>query len=260
MTLPATGLAEAVSAPDAAENIERGERGRRRRRRGGRERDDSRDGVAANDASVADPDDAAATEPQSVTPDAASAIDVAPAGGGIADEDRGVHEGGARRRRGGRDRHRREERPADGETAMAEPKTSPDLSARMGEEAVDASAAIAQVEDSPLLAAATLPLLEPVATLVEPTPSIATVPAAPFALPTDELAAIAEGAGLEWVRSDAEKIRAAQQAIAAAPRPARVPRERKPAATVDQGPLVLVETRKDLSQVKLPFESEQRAT
>jgi ribonuclease E len=35
-----------------------------------------------------------------------------------------------------------------------------------------------------------------------------------------------------------------------------VPRERKPVVVVDEGPLILVETRKDLSQVKLPFEQE----
>jgi ribonuclease E len=261
----AMGLAEAVPMTDAPEGAERGERGRRRRRRGGRDRDESRDGVAANDASVADLDTVEATEPQVVTPDAASAIDEAPAGNGLAVEDRGTHEGGARRRRGGRDRHRREERPADDETGSTQAQASPDFTARMGEEAVDASAAIAQVEEEPaMLSAAALPLLEPVAAPVEAAmPAAPTVPAAvpvaPFALPTDELAAIAQRAGLEWVGSDAEKIRAAQQAMADAPRPARVPRERKPVATVDQGPLVLVETRKDLSQVKLPFEHEQRA-
>jgi ribonuclease E len=76
----------------------------------------------------------------------------------------------------------------------------------------------------------------------------------PFVLPTDELVAVAQGAGLEWVNSDDEKIRAAQAAIAAEPVPIRVPRERKPAPVIDEGPLVLVETVKDLSQMRLPFE------
>jgi len=79
--------------------------------------------------------------------------------------------------------------------------------------------------------------------------------ATPFALPMDELQAIAEGSGLQWVNSDSEKIRAAQAAMAAEPAPLRVPRERPAAVAVDQGPLVLVETRKDLSQLKLPFEA-----
>ncbi len=77
----------------------------------------------------------------------------------------------------------------------------------------------------------------------------------PFVLATDQLAAVAQSAGLEWVNSDAEKIRAAQEAIANEPPPQHVPRERKSAAVIDEGPLVLVETRKDLSQFKLPFES-----
>lgn len=68
---------------------------------------------------------------------------------------------------------------------------------------------------------------------------------------------MAQAAGLEWVNSDAAKVGAVQSAMAAEPAPARVPRERKPAAMADEGPLVLVETRKDLSQVKLPFETAQ---
>jgi ribonuclease E len=34
----------------------------------------------------------------------------------------------------------------------------------------------------------------------------------------------------------------------------RVPRERPPAVVLDEGPLVLVETRRDLAAMKLPFE------
>jgi len=45
--------------------------------------------------------------------------------------------------------------------------------------------------------------------------------------------------------------------MASEPAPAHVPRERKPTAVIDEGPLVLVETRKDLSQIKLPFETAQ---
>lgn len=75
-----------------------------------------------------------------------------------------------------------------------------------------------------------------------------------FVLPMDELHRIAQGSGLEWVNSDAEKIASARAAMAAEPKPAHVPRERKPMVVLDEGPLVLVETRKDLSQLKLPFE------
>ena len=42
------------------------------------------------------------------------------------------------------------------------------------------------------------------------------------------------------------------------PQPIRVPRERPPLVEIDDGPLVLVETRKDLREVTLPFEQESR--
>ena len=66
---------------------------------------------------------------------------------------------------------------------------------------------------------------------------------------------MAESSGLQWVNSDREKIAAAQAAMAAEPAPIRVLRERKPVVASDTGPLVLVETKKDLSQLKLPFET-----
>ena len=72
--------------------------------------------------------------------------------------------------------------------------------------------------------------------------------------------AVAESAGLQWVNSDAAKIEAAQAAMAAAAEPTRAPRDIPPVAAVDDGPLVLVETKKDLSQVKLPFETMPRET
>ena len=56
-----------------------------------------------------------------------------------------------------------------------------------------------------------------------------------------------------------EAVAAAQAAIAAEPAPVRVPRERKPVVLADEGPLILVETKKDLSQLKLPFEQQTAA-
>ena len=50
------------------------------------------------------------------------------------------------------------------------------------------------------------------------------------------------------------KIAAVQAAIAAEPRPPRVPRERPAPIVIDEGPLVLVETKRDLRDMKLPFE------
>jgi len=69
------------------------------------------------------------------------------------------------------------------------------------------------------------------------------------------LQSLAGAVGLEWVNSDAEKIRVVQEAMAREPKPIHVPREPRPVVVVDEGPLVLVETRKDLSQYKLPFEA-----
>ena len=87
------------------------------------------------------------------------------------------------------------------------------------------------------------------------------VPAAvPYHLPTDSLNALAASAGLQWVQSDADKISAVQAAMAAEPAPVRVPREPRRHVLVDDGPLVLVETRKDLSQLKLPFEQQAAGT
>ena len=86
-----------------------------------------------------------------------------------------------------------------------------------------------------------------------PAASQAVAPQA-FELPVEQLQAVAASAGLEWVNSDAERILVVQQAMAAEPKPAHVPRQPRPRVVIDVGPLVLVETRKDLSQVRLPFE------
>ena len=74
-------------------------------------------------------------------------------------------------------------------------------------------------------------------------------------LPIDTLDAVAASAGLEWVHSDSDKVRAAQAAMAAEVAPPRVPRAPKPPVELDDGPLILVETKKDLSQIRLPFDS-----
>lgn len=74
-----------------------------------------------------------------------------------------------------------------------------------------------------------------------------------YTLETDSLHQVAQSSGLIWVNSDAAKVAAVQAAIAAEPQPVRVPRERPPAVVLDEGPLVLVETRKDLKDMNLPF-------
>jgi ribonuclease E len=74
-----------------------------------------------------------------------------------------------------------------------------------------------------------------------------------YDLPLQELMAITVSSDLQWVQSDAQKVALAQQAIKDEPKPVRVPRERPPAVVLDQGPLVLVETKKDLTQLQFPF-------
>lgn len=76
----------------------------------------------------------------------------------------------------------------------------------------------------------------------------------PFDLPIDALAQVAQSSGLSWVNSDASKIAAVQAAIAAEPKAVRIPRERAAKAEVTEEPLVMVETKRDLRDVTLPFE------
>jgi ribonuclease E len=95
-----------------------------------------------------------------------------------------------------------------------------------------------------------------IAPATAPAPAPEAEAATTFVLPLDTLQSIAESAGLQWINSDAGKIEAVRAAMASEPAPVHVPRERKPADAVDEGPLLLVETRKDLSQFKLPFETQ----
>ncbi|MET0192365.1 MAG: hypothetical protein ABW200_03230, partial [Hyphomicrobiaceae bacterium] len=80
----------------------------------------------------------------------------------------------------------------------------------------------------------------------------------PFELPVAALIQVAEGSGLQWVNSNAERIAQAQAAIAAEPPAIHVPRERPPVVAIDEGPLVLVETKRDLANTVLPFERSAR--
>ena len=118
------------------------------------------------------------------------------------------------------------------------------------EQAVVATPAVVEVPAAPVVPVA-VPVTAPV---VEPIATRPAAPVEPFVLPMSSLHTVADSAGLQWVNSDSEKIRAVQAAMAAEPVPVHVPRVRKAAQAVDDGPLVLVETRKDLSQFKLPFE------
>lgn len=98
----------------------------------------------------------------------------------------------------------------------------------------------------------------PVATLAAP---VATAPVptslpkvTSYDLPLQDLVQVAQSSGLQWVNSDSAKIAEAQAAMAAEVKPAHVPRERPPVVATTEGPLVLVETRRDLREMALPFE------
>ena len=87
------------------------------------------------------------------------------------------------------------------------------------------------------------------------TPAAATLPKVQsYDLPMQDLSQVAQSSGLQWVNSNATKIAEVQAAIAAEARPIHVPRERAPVAASTEGPLVLVETKRDLAAMPLPFE------
>ena len=126
------------------------------------------------------------------------------------------------------------------------------IETRVTQPVVQATVAAPVVVDVPAVPeAVAMPVAAPV---IEPVAVRPAAPVEPFVLPMSSLHTVADSAGLQWVNSDSEKIRAVQAAMAAEPAPVHVPRVRKAVQAVDDGPLVLVETRKDLSQFKLPFE------
>ena len=176
--------------------------------------------------------------------------------------------------RGRRDRYGRERRErndggeADGQGAKREPNSSetsvfsensvPNGAPAQQIRAQEAPEFVATVQVTPGTAAS--------APVAEKTAKAAVIPvvAAPvttalpkvasYDLPLQDLAQIAQGSGLQWVNSDASKIAEAQAAIALEAKPAHVPRERQAVVTSNEGPLVLVETKRDLRAMDLPFE------
>ncbi len=129
-------------------------------------------------------------------------------------------------------------------------------------------------EEAPAVAAPQT-VAAPVApvTAASPAPVQAAVPAASavaaastgmpkvgsYTLPKEALIEVAQGSGLQWVNSDPARIAAVQAAIAAEPKPVHVPRERPAPVALDDRPLVLVETKRDLRNMTLPFEQETAA-
>jgi ribonuclease E len=77
-----------------------------------------------------------------------------------------------------------------------------------------------------------------------------------YDLPLSQLQDVAQSSGLQWVNSNPERVAQIQAAIAAEPRPPHVPRERAAPVVLDEGPLILVETKRDLGQLHMPFENQ----
>ncbi|NOK40276.1 ribonuclease E/G [Burkholderia thailandensis] len=149
------------------------------------------------------------------------------------------------------------EPPAPAATAPAEAAPAEAPAAEASEVAAPAVAPAVVAEPAPVAetqqpaaVAAAAPLAAPVAH--EPAPVAEThVPAAaraeaatPASVSTAgaSLDTVLEAAGLVWVNTDTDKLRAAQAAAAQIVPPARVPRERKPLPPVDAAPMQQVET------------------
>ncbi len=77
----------------------------------------------------------------------------------------------------------------------------------------------------------------------------------PFTLPVSELTELALASGLVWVNSDADKVATVQSAFAAEPKPVHQLRNRPAPKSLDDRPLILVETKRDLRSITLAFES-----
>ena len=131
-----------------------------------------------------------------------------------------------------------------------------------------APVAVATVAVAPVavVPAAVAPVLraEPAPKAVVAAPAVATAAGSMpkvsgYALPQDDLIQVAQGSGLQWVNTSADSVAKAQAAIAAEAQVVHVPRVRPAAVNVDAGPLVLVETKRDLRNMTLPFEEDNQA-
>ena len=267
-------LVEAPQAAPVEAELPRGDtdtdserEGRRRRRRGnrgGRDRSDvaTTGDVADQDAGTA-PTDAEDRPPQealdneaAVRADASGSTEADAAAAQALPSDETAREGaaeGGRRRGRGRDRTRSERAPDAGPAASADQTAGADGS----ETAAGPASGSAEATDDGTRVKAGADAAPETSAERGIERSRTAVRVEPYVLPLEALQQLAEQAGLHWAHSDPERIAAAQAAIAAQPAPVHVPRERRPAVMIDEGPLVLVETRKDLSQMRLPFEAAQ---
>jgi ribonuclease E len=234
--------------------------GRRRRRRGGRDRSETRaeDGSTPNP--LAGDDNAEAAVPAAANElhreDSEAAPQEAPHAGEGAERERGRRGGRGRGRdRGERGGPREAQDAAPGEGNPPESAAGP---AANGHALEGQHAALAAPATDDALASASdgaRPIAQTgVSTNGWRMPNAEPIRIEPYELPAEALSALAASAGLEWVQSDVDKILSVQQAMAAETAPIHVAREPRRHVLADEGPLILVETRKDLSQLKLPFD------
>ena len=271
------------TAPDANGNARpprepRGE-GRRERgeRSGRRERRPAEDGATTPQGDVssetltgagAEPPEALSTMPErapveagysyftapSATSSEAPAADAAPV------EPTGDAERPPREKRS-RDRYGRDRRDRNGNGRARDGMEGADAPTEPAPTATPVSTeAVAPTHDAPSPVPTAPVVMEPLvaapapaATAMDTTDAMPRV--ATYALPMSELQHIAQAAGLEWINSDAARVAQVQASIAAAPVAPHVPREPKPSALPDDGPLMLVETRRNLKDMALPFDT-----
>lgn len=155
------------------------------------------------------------------------------------------------RDRYGRDRRERGERseraPQDAVQAESFEQNNAEAPVNTAQDAIESVAFSAPAQIAPQ--ATTAPVAPALATAQAGMPKIGS-----YSLPVSDMDSVAVGAGLQWINSNPERIAAVKAQIASEPKPLHIPRERPPAIVLDDGPLVLVETKRDLRNMTLPFE------
>ena len=264
---------------------ERGERGSERNGRRGERRDDRPDAAAASPIASPQADSFDAAHPGVVaglngagelTPPALSIDAPVRAENHEASQDRPPQGRRSRDRYGRerRERNDRSDRPEQAAEAFAHPvqtEISEQKQSFPQQERASIATDFIALEAMPTPVAATpvppheaapAPVRAPVAPVTATAPTVSTPALAAGALPKvqsydlplQDLVQVAQGSGLQWINSDAGKIAEAKAAIAAEVKPIVVPRERPAPVLTGDAPLVLVETKRDLSSLPLPFE------
>jgi ribonuclease E len=240
--------------PDGGARPQRGDRNGRRTERGGERRDA---GTAPQVEQVT----------QVANVDAASAPTSQPDGSPQNDEQRQPREPRERRSRDRYGRERRErgegnevqgresnaaETPVFTENSVSNETPDQKIRDQAASETV-ASAVVPATITAPVQVVHIAAVPAKVAVALAPV-SLALPKVASYDLPLHDLVQVAQGSGLQWVNSDSAKIAAVQAAIALEAKPVHVPRERPPVVVSSEASLVLVETKRDLREMEMPFE------